>query len=60
MGEYRKSVEISDIDKNKLISLLTEELSVLRAKVGLSQEDLGSIIGISRQHIRRWKLERDR
>ena len=60
MGEYRKSVEISDIDRNKLISLLTEELSVLRAKVGLSQEDLGSIIGISRQLIRRWKLERDR
>ena len=49
MGEYRKSVEISDIDKNKLISLLTEELPVLRAKVGLSQEDLSNIIGISRQ-----------
>lgn len=49
MGEYSKSVEISDIDKNKLISLLTEELPVLRAKVGLSQEDLSNIIGISRQ-----------
>jgi len=49
LGEYSKSVEISDIDKNKLISLLTEELPVLRAKVGLSQEDLSSIIGISRQ-----------
>ena len=49
MREYSKSVEISDIDKNKLITLLTEELPVLRAKIGLSQEDLSNIIGISRQ-----------
>jgi DNA-binding XRE family transcriptional regulator len=40
---------MSDLDKDKLIGLLTEELPVLRAKVGLSQEDLSNIIGISRQ-----------
>lgn len=49
MREYSKSIEISDIDKDKFIDLLTEELSVLRAKIGLSQDDLSSIIGISRQ-----------
>lgn len=49
LREYSKSIEISDIDKDKFIDLLTEELSVLRAKIGLSQDDLSSIIGISRQ-----------
>ena len=49
LGEYSKSIEISDIDKDKLIDILTEELPVLRAKIGLSQDDLSSIIGISRQ-----------
>lgn len=49
MGEYSKNVTISDLDKDKLIGLLTEELPVLRAKIGLSQEDLSNIIGISRQ-----------
>ena len=32
-----------------MIDILTEELPVLRAKIGLSQDDLSSIIGISRQ-----------
>lgn len=32
-----------------MIVILIEELSVLRAKIGLSQDDLSSIIGISRQ-----------
>lgn len=41
--------EIQEIDKDQLIGILTEELPVLRAKVGLSQDDLSSVIGISRQ-----------
>lgn len=41
--------EIQEIDKERLIDILTEELPVLRAKIGLSQEDLSEIIGISRQ-----------
>jgi transcriptional regulator, pvuIIC len=41
--------EIQEIDKDQLIGILTEELPVLRAKVGLSQDDLSNIIGISRQ-----------
>ncbi|MCR5736582.1 MAG: helix-turn-helix domain-containing protein [Eubacterium sp.] len=40
---------MQDIDKEKLIELLTDELPVLRAKIGLSQEDVSMIIGISRQ-----------
>lgn len=36
-------------DKEKLIRTLTEHLSVLRARLGLSQEDISNIIGISRQ-----------
>ena len=41
--------EFQEIDKERLIDILTEELPVLRAKIGLSQDDLSSIIGISRQ-----------
>lgn len=41
--------DIQEIDKKRLIDILTEELPVLRAKIGLSQDDLSSIIGISRQ-----------
>lgn len=42
-------VEIQEIDKERLIDILTEELPVLRTKIGMSQEDLSEIIGISRQ-----------
>lgn len=49
MGEYSNTAEILDVDKDRLISILTEELPVLRAKVGLSQDELSNIIGISRQ-----------
>lgn len=45
-GEVRN---IQDIDKEKLIDILTEELPVLRAKIGISQDDISRIIGISRQ-----------
>lgn len=41
--------DIQEIDKEGLIDILTEELPVLRAKIGLSQKDLSEIIGISRQ-----------
>jgi len=41
--------KMQDINKEKLIELLTDELPVLRAKIGLSQEDVSMIIGISRQ-----------
>ena len=41
--------EIQDINKDELIDCLTEELPVLRATIGLSQDDLSEIIGISRQ-----------
>lgn len=49
MGEYSNTTEILDVDKDRLISILTEELPVLRARVGLSQDELSNIIGISRQ-----------
>ena len=35
--------------RKRLIALLTNELSVLRAKIGISQEELAKRIGISRQ-----------
>lgn len=37
------------IDKNYLISILTEELPVFRAKMVLSQDELINIVGLSRQ-----------
>ena len=41
--------EINDIDREELIKVLTEELPVLRAKIGISQSELSNIIGVSRQ-----------
>jgi DNA-binding XRE family transcriptional regulator len=49
VNEDDAHVEIQEIDKEQLIDILTEELPVLRAKIGLSQDDLSDIIGISRQ-----------
>lgn len=46
---YSEDKEFSDSDEDKLIEILTEELPALRAKVGLSQDELSNIIGISRQ-----------
>lgn len=38
-----------DINKEELIDILTEELPILRAKIGITQEELCEAIGISRQ-----------
>lgn len=43
------NIEITEINKESLIDILTEELPVLRARLALSQDDLCNIIGISRQ-----------
>ena len=48
MGTY-ETKELPELDKDKLIDILTDELPSLRAKIGLSQEELSGIIGISRQ-----------
>ena len=48
MGD-QNTINISNVDKDKLIEKLTEELPVLRAKIGISQEELAEIVGISRQ-----------
>lgn len=45
----RTHAEIQEIDKERWVNSLTEELPALRAKAGLSQNDLSRIIGISRQ-----------
>lgn len=39
----------TDDDKEMLIRILTDHLPVLRAHLGLSQEDVSKVIGISRQ-----------
>ncbi|WP_051192395.1 helix-turn-helix transcriptional regulator [Butyrivibrio sp. VCB2001] len=44
-----EEVGVADVDRDKLIDILSEELPVLRAKIGLSQEELSDIIGVSRQ-----------
>ncbi len=40
---------LSEQDKSLCIDLLTEHLSALRAKAGISQNELAHIVGISRQ-----------
>ena len=44
-----KKWNIVETEKNNYIYALTNELAALRAKVGISQEDLARIIGVSRQ-----------
>ena len=48
MDSY-KPTEISEINREELIEILTDELPSLRAKLGISQDELSSIIGVSRQ-----------
>ena len=40
---------IPEVEKEKLIDVLTEELPSLRAKIGFTQDDLCKVVGISRQ-----------
>ena len=40
---------INQIDRGFLIDTLTDELPVLRARIGIKQEELSDILGISRQ-----------
>lgn len=39
----------NDAEKKKLMSILTNELKVLRAKVGITQQELADRLGVSRQ-----------
>jgi DNA-binding XRE family transcriptional regulator len=48
MDKYEVN-ELPELDRNKLIEILTDELPVLRAKLGISQDDISNIVGISRQ-----------
>ena len=40
---------INQIDRDFLIDTLTDELPVLKARIGIKQEELSDILGISRQ-----------
>ena len=44
-----KTINISEEEKNLMISRLVDELPVLRTKMGVSQDELANMIGISRQ-----------
>lgn len=43
------SHNLDDAFKDNLIGILTDELKVLRAKAGISQQELAEKIGVSRQ-----------
>ncbi len=47
--ENNEIIEVTDLDRDHLIDILSEELPALRAKIGLSQDEISNIIGISRQ-----------
>lgn len=49
MQETNSKWVISEEEKKKYIDALADELPSLRAKVGVPQDDLSGIIGISRQ-----------
>lgn len=48
MSDYPVN-ELHDTDKDQLIARLTDDLSALRAKLGISQHEIANVIGISRQ-----------
>lgn len=47
--ENNADKELPKLDRDKLIDILTDELPYLRAKLGITQEDVSCIVGISRQ-----------
>lgn len=49
MTNDNRTTEISEEDRDLLISRLVDELPVLRTKLGISQDELASLVGISRQ-----------
>ena len=49
MDEKKDFTESNDIEREHLINILTDNLPVLRARIGFSQDDLSNIIGVSRQ-----------
>lgn len=51
-------MELTDHRKTEIITKLSEELVVLRAKAGLSQEEFSSIIGLSRQAYSAFELKK--
>lgn len=42
---------LDSIQKDELTDRMVEELPVLRARLGMSQKDLGDILGMARQHV---------
>lgn len=46
---YSTTTNMEDIEQDISIDLLVEELPTLRAKIGLSQSEVGEIIGVLRQ-----------
>lgn len=46
---YSTTTNMEDIEQDISVDLLVEELPTLRAKIGLSQSEVGVIIGVSRQ-----------
>ena len=49
MDEKKDFTESNYIEREHLINILTDNLPVLRARIGSSQDDLSNIIGFSRQ-----------
>lgn len=49
MADNKMKWQISDEEKERYIDALTQELPILRAKVGVPQDELARIIGVSRQ-----------
>ncbi|MBQ6699659.1 MAG: helix-turn-helix domain-containing protein [Oscillospiraceae bacterium] len=43
------SIENKTLNKENLLKIMTDNLSALRAKLGLSQDEVSNLIGISRQ-----------
>ena len=44
-------MRLSNVNRDELVKMMAQNLSVLRAKLNLSQEDLADVLGVTRQTI---------
>lgn len=46
-----KTLDLFSMDRNKYTTAMAENLSTLRTKLGITQDELASLIGVTRQTI---------
>lgn len=59
MGKYEVD-ELPELDRDESTESLTDELTVLRAKLGISKDNISNIAGTSRQAYSAIEIKKER